>query len=106
MRLLPAAMLLAAIALFAATPPQKKKPVRRRTAPPAVRVSPAAKAAALRKVEQTLSASAPGEFAQPGALVPAFELLYRASESKEAMPVHILHYGDSHTAADDWTGRL
>lgn len=41
----------------------------------------------------------------PEALIPFFERLYRSvSESPE--PVRILHYGDSHTAADEWTGRL
>jgi lysophospholipase L1-like esterase len=118
MRLLTAALLAVTLAALAATPQkkkpqttlgagaQKKKPARRRSAPPAVRVTPAAKAAALHNVEQRLAASTPGEFAQPGALVPLFELLYRASEAKEPLPVHLLHYGDSHTAADDWTGRL
>jgi hypothetical protein len=34
------------------------------------------------------------------ALVPFFEQLYRKGR------VSILHYGDSHTAADEWTGHL
>ena len=40
------------------------------------------------------------------ALVPFFELLYRHQKGDIAGPVRILHYGDSHTAADEWTGDL
>lgn len=41
---------------------------------------------------------------QPGALVPFFEQLYRLKEMGQNAdhPVHILHYGDSHSATDDW----
>jgi lysophospholipase L1-like esterase len=104
MRLSATAVLVLAVAAFAATPQKKKPAPRRRTAPPAVRTSPAGKALALSRVEAYLQASTPGEFEQAGALVPFFELLYRSGEEKA--PVHILHFGDSHTAADDWTGRL
>jgi len=40
------------------------------------------------------------------ALVPFFELLYRHQKAEIPGPVRILHYGDSHTAADEWTGDL
>lgn len=40
------------------------------------------------------------------ALVPFFELLYRQQRSDTSGGLHILHYGDSHTAADEWTGFL
>ncbi len=40
------------------------------------------------------------------ALVPFFELLYRHQKGEMQGPVRILHYGDSHTAADEWTGDL
>ena len=40
------------------------------------------------------------------ALIPFFEQLYRHQRGEETGPVHILHYGDSHTAADEWTGDL
>jgi lysophospholipase L1-like esterase len=39
-------------------------------------------------------------------LVPFFELLYRHQKGEIPGPVRILHYGDSHTAADEWTGDL
>ncbi|HML16922.1 MAG TPA: SGNH/GDSL hydrolase family protein [Bryobacteraceae bacterium] len=40
------------------------------------------------------------------ALVPFFELLYRHQKGEMPGPVRILQYGDSHTAADEWTGAL
>src|ERR1700719_1825565 len=40
------------------------------------------------------------------ALVPFFERLYRHQKGEIAGALHILHYGDSHTAADEWTGDL
>ena len=40
------------------------------------------------------------------ALMPFFEQLYRHQNGEIAGPLRILHYGDSHTAADEWTGDL
>ncbi len=40
------------------------------------------------------------------ALVPFFEQLYRHQKGEIPGPLRILHYGDSHTAADEWTGDL
>jgi lysophospholipase L1-like esterase len=40
------------------------------------------------------------------ALVPFFEQLYRHQRGEMPGPVRILQYGDSHTAADDFTGEL
>ena len=42
---------------------------------------------------------------QAGALVPFFERLYRLSDG-DPVPVHIVHFGDSHSAADEWTAEL
>jgi lysophospholipase L1-like esterase len=42
----------------------------------------------------------------PAALVPFFEQLYRHQQGQMPGPVRILHYGDSHTAADEWTGEM
>lgn len=42
----------------------------------------------------------------PAALIPFFEQLYRLQEGQASGPVRILHYGDSHTAADEWTGEI
>ncbi|MBZ5617132.1 MAG: SGNH/GDSL hydrolase family protein [Acidobacteriia bacterium] len=82
-----------------------KKKTTRRAAPPSPKISPAVRAASLRKVEDYLEEST-RTFAQPGALVPVFEQLLRLGSEPNKTPVHILHFGDSHTAADDWTGGL
>jgi lysophospholipase L1-like esterase len=71
----------------------KKKPARRPQPPPV-------SATAVRKVETYLQDSAADPFQQPAALVPFFDQLLRKK------PVHIIHWGDSHTAADDFTGGL
>lgn len=42
----------------------------------------------------------------PAALIPFFEQLYRLQQGQSNGPVRILHYGDSHTAADEWTGEM
>ncbi len=81
----------------------KKKSKRRPAAPP---VSPAARAAAQRKVEEYLADSAEKPFQQPAALVPFFEQLARLGAAGDKTPVHIIQFGDSHTAADEWTGGL
>lgn len=40
------------------------------------------------------------------ALIPFFERTWRHQNGQWPGPVRILHYGDSHTAADEWTGDL
>jgi lysophospholipase L1-like esterase len=99
----------AVIVLFLVTPFEgattKKKTTKRRAATPAPKVSPAVRAASLQKVSDYLEES-PRNIAQPGALVPVFEQLFRLGTDPAKTPVHILHFGDSHTAADDWTGGL
>jgi lysophospholipase L1-like esterase len=42
----------------------------------------------------------------PATLIPFFEQLYRHQRGEMPGPLRILHYGDSHTAADEWTGDL
>jgi hypothetical protein len=69
-------------------------------------VTAAARAAAVKKVNQDLAASANLALSQPGALAPVFEQLLRLTSGQSHDPVHILHFGDSHTAADEWTGGL
>lgn len=47
-----------------------------------------------------------GSLEHAQALVPFFEQLYRQEQGQSASPVHILHFGDSHTASDDWANSL
>jgi len=79
-----------------------KKPAR----PAPTRVSATLRAASLRRVNTYLENSSGGTLLQPGALVPVLEQLYRLAGGISREPVHIVHYGDSHTAADEWTGGL
>src|SRR5215472_12334571 len=101
------ALILTACCLLAGSPQahsgkSKKKTIRPPQAPP---VSAAAKAAALERVDHYLTESGESPIEQPEALFPFFDQLLRTS-ADNAAPVHIIHYGDSHTAADDWTGGL
>lgn len=82
---------------------KKKKKLKRPAAPP---VSVASRSAAQRKIDAYLEDSAQKLFQQPGALVPFFEQLVRLGAEENKMPVHIIQFGDSHTAADEWTGGL
>jgi lysophospholipase L1-like esterase len=80
-----------------------KKKRKRPAAPPG---SAVARAAAQSKVEEYLAGSGEKPFQQPSALVPFFEQLVRLAAAEDPTPVHIIQFGDSHTAADEWTGGL
>ncbi len=74
---------------------------------PAVRVAAAQRAEAAEAVAATLQrTSETVAIENPRALVPFFEQLYRAQQTPGGEPLRILHYGDSHTAADDWTHQI
>lgn len=83
---------------------RRARPVRRT---PAVRVTAAQRAEAAEAVAATLQrTSETVAIENPRALVPFFEQLYRAQQTPGGEPLRILHYGDSHTAADDWTHQI
>src|ERR1700761_83719 len=96
------ALALRAGAVCLAEPSAAKKKKRAATAV----VSAAQRAAAQRKVDGYLEASANTALHQAGALAPLFEQLMRLSSGQSRDPVHVIHFGDSHTAADEWTGGL
>ena len=64
------------------------------------------RAAAHDFVYETVAEGADVPVENAAALIPFFEQLYRHQRGELAGPLHILHYGDSHTAADEWTGDL
>jgi lysophospholipase L1-like esterase len=64
------------------------------------------RAAAQDTVFKTVASGADIPVENAAALIPFFEQLYRHQKGEMAGPVRILHYGDSHTAADEWTGQL
>jgi hypothetical protein len=93
---------LAAYAFQTSAASKKKK-----TRPsPVLRVSAAARAAAAARVARYLEDSAGTALLQPGALVPVFEQLTRLGAGEDPRVLHMIHFGDSHTAADEWTGEL
>jgi lysophospholipase L1-like esterase len=78
-------------ALAPAATPKKKKP-----APPSPQRVESAEAVQAR-IAEALSSG----IQNPGALVPFFERLYRHQQDP-AQPLHVLQFGDSHSASDDW----
>jgi lysophospholipase L1-like esterase len=78
--------------------------VRRRVATP--RVSTATRMEANQGVFQKVSTGSSIPVENAGTLIPFFEQLYRHQKGDIPGPLRILHYGDSHTAADEWTGDM
>jgi lysophospholipase L1-like esterase len=62
-------------------------------------ISPALRASALSLVSQRMDA-VPNHFEETQALRPFFDRM--AQDLRTGQPIHILQYGDSHTASDDW----
>jgi lysophospholipase L1-like esterase len=85
--------------------PAKKSKARTQAAK-AAPVSAKVRADAHDFVYQNVSDGADIPVENAAALIPFFEQLYRHQRGEVAGPVRILHYGDSHTAADEWTGDL
>jgi len=120
MRILPAIALTVAVALAATaqtakpapTRPKKfikkvasKKSPRRPPAPRSI-VSAATRAEAHEGVIEKVSKGAALPVENAAALVPFFEQLYRQQHGELTGPLSVLHYGDSHVAADEWTGDI
>jgi lysophospholipase L1-like esterase len=80
--------------------------VRRRVIPKGPPVSARNRAEANEGVFTKVARGADLPVENAAALVPFFELLYRHQKGEIPGPLRILHYGDSHTAADEWTGDL
>lgn len=80
--------------------------VHRRVIPKSPPVPAKVRAAAHDGVFEKVASGADIPVENASALVPFFELLYRHQKGEIPGPVRILHYGDSHTAADEWTGDL
>jgi len=78
----------------------------RRAIPKGPPVSAKTRAEAHEGVFEKVAGGADIPVENAAALVPFFELLYRHQKGELPGPVRILHYGDSHTAADEWTGDL
>ena len=101
------AVLLAASPFPAATSPAKKSTkkkvaLKKRAHIAVVHVSPVARSIALRAISDR-TARPVAALEGTGALVPFFEQL---SHPQENMSLHVLQYGDSHTASDDWANQM
>jgi lysophospholipase L1-like esterase len=81
---------------------KKKTSHKKRVGVPVVHVAPVVRGAALRAISER-SSQPVSVLEGAGALVPFFEQL---SHPPENMSLHILQYGDSHTASDDWANQL
>jgi lysophospholipase L1-like esterase len=90
------------------TAPAKKKKKKRtaRRVPKPPPVSAQARAEASDEVTGMLDRTADIPIENPAAMVPFFEQLRRTKSGENTGPLSILHYGDSHTAADEWTGSV
>jgi len=82
-----------------------KKPAPRRASPRSS-VSAATRAEAHEGVVEKVFRGAQLPVENAAALVPFFEQLYRQQHGELAGPLRALHYGDSHVAADEWTGDI
>jgi lysophospholipase L1-like esterase len=75
----------------------------------AARLNPAVlvnRTSAFEVVQHNISSEQGLPIENAAALIPFYERLYRHQAGQWNGPVRILHYGDSHTAADEWTGEL
>lgn len=85
---------------------RKVASVRHRSIPKGPPVSARVRAEAHEGVFRKVATGADLPVENAAALVPFFEQLYRHQKGEMPGPLRILHYGDSHTAADEWTGDL
>jgi lysophospholipase L1-like esterase len=81
---------------------QKKKKKKKRVTHVAIHVAAAARARAVDEVTHDLAS--PLAFDNPAGLIAFFETLYQAQQ--HPAPVHVLQFGDSHTASDDWVNSM
>lgn len=87
-------------------PRKKIKGTWRQRVPKPPPVSEAARSRAAESVTTGLDLPLDRSLYNPAALIPFYEMLYRLERQELTGPVRVLHYGDSHTAADDWTGTI
>ncbi len=89
---------------------RKKTPVARKrpSVPNAPVVSAKVKADSREYVADAMDAAAAAAVENSSALIPFFEQLFQmeAATATGAKSLHVLQYGDSHTASDDWANQL
>lgn len=85
---------------------RRKRRIAARRVPKTPPVSRKARGEAKEAVDDDIEEGASLPVENAAALVPFFELLFRHQRGEIEGPLRILQYGDSHTAADEWTGDL
>lgn len=90
----------------AAAPSKSKAASRKKTTKTAAKAAPhkSLPPPSASRVDELLELARQTPVENIAALVPFFEQLYRHQSGQSQAGLHILHYGDSHTAADEWTG--
>ncbi|MGD0578709.1 MAG: hypothetical protein ABSC08_07255, partial [Bryobacteraceae bacterium] len=83
---------------------QTKKKKRRVPKPPPA--TPAQRAEAAKFVQEHAGDTMDLGIQNPAALVPFLERLYRSQQAAAGEPLRVLHFGDSHTASDDWSAAI
>ena len=88
--------------------PAKTTSVPKLAAPkvPVTRVSASTRAEASQGVNDKVTDAAAIPVENAAALIPFYEQLYRHQHGEMSGPLRVLHYGDSHTAADELTADL
>ncbi len=88
--------------------PAKKTTAKKRApAPKPPVVSAKVKADSQEYVSDAMDAAAAAAVENSAALVPFYEQLWQLEQNKEnGKSLHVLQYGDSHTASDDWANQL
>jgi lysophospholipase L1-like esterase len=84
----------------------KKRPVRRASVPRPPVVSQKVRLQSVSFVNETMDAAAAAAIENSAALVPFYERLHQMESQGSAKSIHILQYGDSHSASDDWANQL
>lgn len=83
-----------------------RTPARRRWVPPPPRLNPQVVAQNRESVMSGIGREMQSPIENAGALVPFYLQLHKHQQGQRSGPIPVLQYGDSHTAADEWTGAL
>lgn len=84
----------------------RKTAAKKRSTPKPPPVTAEQKAEATETVQTHMAEAVDLGIQNAAAMVPFYELLYRQQQQPGGEPLRVLHFGDSHTASDDWAGEL
>ena len=90
----------------AAKPVAASKKTKKKRVPKPPRSTPEQRTEASHFVEEHAGDAMNLGIQNPAALIPFFERVHRTQEQGAAEAIRVLHFGDSHTASDDWPGAI